>query len=198
MKNMDDKYVLFDFQNVVRMIQEKLKQKEDKGSCCELLESVNEKMTIEDMPFYKDYLSKFDTEHAFGDLILKKPDVPHSDADYSILQKLIYGSFSSDYKFNYDSDSHSYELLISVVSGNESITVKLHELFWFQIWNLFTIYLEEQFKLEELIIESEDMDNDIDETRNLRKVVFGKKIMQLKNQIENAEILSDMNDLLNS
>lgn len=193
---MKNKYSLFDFQGIVQQIRHKHEQKKEPMSCQELLEGVDEKMTIEDMPFHKDYLSTFDTEHAFDSLVLKRDTTMElSETDYDIMQKLVYASFSSSYNFFYDSDSLSYELWISVTSENATTTKKLHELDFIQVMTLFLIYVEEQFNLEGIKNESEIDKYIIDKERSTRKIVFEKKIMQLKRQINNQ---SDLMDLLHS
>jgi len=63
---------------------------------------------------------------------------------------------------------------------------------------LYSIYVEEQFNMEGLKNESETDKNDIDKQRSIRKIVFDKKIMQLKRQIDNRDNLSNLMDLLHS
>ncbi len=196
---MKNKYSLFDFQGIVQQIRHKHELKNEPKSCQELLESVDEKMTIEDMPFYKDYLSTFDTEHAFDSLVLKRDTTMGlSEADCDIMQKLVYASYSSNYNFFYDNDSLSYELWISVTSEDKTTTKKFHDLDFIQVMTLFLIYVEEQFNLEGIKNESEIDKDIIDKERSMRKIVFEKKIMQLKRQIDNQLNLMDLLHLLDS
>lgn len=58
---MDKKYEMFDFQSIITQLKEK-HDGEEKFK--KFIEGLNDNSTIEDMPFYKDYLSKFEVERA--------------------------------------------------------------------------------------------------------------------------------------
>jgi len=127
-------------------------------------------MLITDEPFYK-YLEKFKT------IPYKVPEDFKKDFDWDLLLRIIAGSFSSDYEFEFpDIDLENIvneemlypELIIHVSSGDQQVSKKITELWSFQILRLFEIYCEEQINLHKLKIEDENEKNAIDEERKLR------------------------------
>ena len=200
---------LFDFQDIIQDIRDKIK--EGKELYCEhLLDTIDEDTEFEDLPVYKEYLSIFDVEHDLGGLELLFPSALNDcKADSLSVLRLVAASFSSTYDLEYDDETNSVILIISSESHGESRTAKLPDLWSFQIRRLFEIYIEEQLNLEALRLNSEAEKKAIEEERKVKLMVFQKKIRQLGKQIEKKErihesqkessdILSDMDDLLNS
>ena len=154
----------------------------------------------------------FDVEHVLGELGLGlhfSPRLPEYEADFMPLLRLVAASFSSTYELEYDDETNSVNLIITSKSHGESRTKALDELWSFQIHRLFEIYLEEQLNLEALRLYSEAEKEAIEKERKMKLLVFQKKIRQLRKQIEKKErmredlkesndILSDLDDLLNS
>ena len=123
---MDKKYEMFDFQSIITQLKEK-HDGEEKFK--KFIEGLNDNSTIEDMPFYKDYLSKFEVERAFDDFNLTDvEDVLLSKDDLFMLFRLIVASFSSSYDILYDKQSKTIDLSISVKSSEQFITKKISEL----------------------------------------------------------------------
>lgn len=200
---------LFDFQSIIQGLRDQIKRGE-KLVCERLLDDITEETEYEELPLYKEYLSLFDVEHDLGDLELAFPSaLDDCKADAPSLLRLVAASFSSSYDLEYDDETNSVILSISVESHGESRTEKLPDLWSFQIIRLFEIYVEEQFNLEALRLNSEDGKRAIEEERKVKLMVYQKKIRQLEKQIEKQErirvaqkesddILSDMDALLNS
>ena len=153
--------MLFDFPAFI----EELRQKEDKKEIVEKYEKHFWKIQwdIRDQIWYTDYLSQFPTQSYIT------PEDLEDDFDWDILQKLVIGSFSSDYELK--QDDNGWELYIAVKSGDQSIVKTVSELWSFQILRLYEIYIEEQMKL--FILAAEEMENaekdgdDDEETMNL-------------------------------
>lgn len=106
---------------------------------------------IEQHPFYREYLSKFDT--CFE--LVTPDDVEMEPHEWDLLIRLVMGSFSSSYYLELDeewklipSDKIKVHLRICTKSEGEPITKLVEELFTFQIERLFEIYVQEQIKLQ--------------------------------------------------
>lgn len=192
---MDKNYELFFFQDII----EELKEKHDgEEKFDKLMEGIDENSVIEDMPFYKDYLSKFDIERVFNDYKLAAVEKELLSKDeLFILFRLITASFSSSYEIIYDKQSNSIDLSVSVKSGEQTVTKNISELWSFQIIRLFEIYVNEQI---EYIIKDFDPDEieELEDERKLKLMVFEKKVRQLRNLQKTDEKLADLDELLNS
>lgn len=105
---------------------------------------------LENEPFYKDYLSKFEI------IPYRVPYECRNDFDYDLLGKLICGSFSCDTKFMFIEDNTTPDLCISVDGPKKTILIKRVEELWsFQLLRCFEIYLDEMINLQLLIYTNE-------------------------------------------
>ena len=192
---MDKKYEMFDFQNIIAQLKEK-HDGEEKFE--KFIEGFDENSVIEDMPFYKDYVSKFDVEHAFDGFVLTavENELLTKD-DLFMLFRFILASFSSSYDILFDKRSNSIDFSVSVTFGEQSITKKIAELWSFQIMRLFDIYVNEQIEISIEDYDSEELE-DLKEQQKIRLMVFEKKVRQIQNLQETDDILADLDDLLNS
>lgn len=193
---MDNKYIYFDFQEVIQSIREGLEttNEEDRNSITPILDAITTDMVLEDLPFYKEYLSKIDVDKVLcGRKIITPSEFSLSKADCDVLLRLVIGSLSSDYDLNYIKEKDMVELEISVESDGIAITKKLQELWSFQIVRLYEIYISEMLRLESFTEEKEIIA--MEKKMNLR--VCEKKTNMLMDQIENEETISSLDDLLN-
>lgn len=202
---------LFNYQDVINVIRDEVKNGK-KLECEPLLDDIAEDAEYEYLPLYKEYLSLFHVEHDLGELGLGvhfPPKLTDFEADFKPLLRLVAASFSSTYELEYDDETNSVNLIITSVSQGKSVTKKLHDLWSFQIRRLFEIYIEEQLTLEALRLNSEVEKKAIEKEREMKLMVYKKKMRQLKDQIEkkermcenqreSGEIISEMDDLLNS
>ena len=192
---MDKKYEMFDFQSIITQLKEK-HDGEEKFK--KFIEGLNDNSTIEDMPFYKDYLSKFEVERAFDDFNLTDvEDVLLSKDDLFMLFRLIVASFSSSYDILYDKQSKTIDLSISVKSSEQFITKKISELWSFQIMKMFDIYVNEQIELSIEDYDPEELE-EIKDQRKIRLMIFEKKVRQIHDLQGTDETLAKLDDLLNS
>jgi len=192
---MDKKYEMFNFKNIIA----DLKEKHDGEEKFEkFIEGFDENSVIEDMPFYKDYVSKFDVERAFDgfNLTAVENELLTKD-DMFLLSRLILASFSSSYDILYDKQSNSIDFSVSVTSGEQSITKKISEIWSFQIMRLFDIYVNEQIELSIEDYDSEELE-DLKEQQKIRLMVFEKKVRQIHDLKGTDETLAELDDLLNS
>lgn len=192
---MDKKYEMFDFQSIITQLKEK-HDGEEKFK--KFIEGLNDNSTIEDMPFYKDYLSKFEVERVFDDFNLTDvEDVLLSKDDLFMLFRLIVASFSSSYDILYDKQSKTIDLSISVKSSEQFITKKISELWSFQIMKMFDIYVNEQIELSIEDYDPEELEEFKDQ-RKIRLMIFEKKVRQIHDLQGTDETLAKLDDLLNS
>ena len=140
--------MLFDFPAFI----EELKEKEDKKEIVEKYEKYFWKIEwdIKDQIWYTDYLSKFPSQSYLT------PEDLEDDFDRDILEKLVIGSFSSDYELKQDNKDGEWELYIAVKSWDQSIVKTVSELWSFQILRLYEIYIEEQMNLQILMNEEDE------------------------------------------
>lgn len=190
---------VFNFQEIVTGFREKIAEKNqnDKKEAHPLLDAITEETEFEDLSLYKEYLSGFDVERDLEGFELSyDPCYARYEADFPILLRLVAASFSSSYTLDYNTETGKVDLIITVQSGDQSITKKLDELRAFQILRLFEIYVEEQLNLAEIRENSESEKKAIDMQRNLRLVVYQKKLRMLRNKREGEKTLSSLDDLL--
>ena len=140
--------MLFDFPAFI----EELREKEDKKEIVEKYERLFWKIQwdIKDQIWYTDYLSKFPSQSFLT------PEDLDDDFDWDILEKLVVGSFSSDYELKQEDKDGDWELYIAVKSWDQSIVKTVSELWSFQILRLYEIYIEEQMNLQILMNEEDE------------------------------------------
>ena len=173
--------MLFDFPAFI----EELREKEDKKEIVEKYEKYFGKIQwdIKDQIWYTDYLSKFPAQSYLT------PEDLEDDFDWDILQKLVIGSFSSDYELKQDKGEW-WELYIAVKSWDQSIVKTVSELWSFQILRLYEIYIEEQMNLQILMNEeSEDGESEKEALLSERQVRLKKwdAVLDTMNRWREAE-----------
>ena len=172
--------MLFDFPAFI----EELREKEDKKEIVEKYEKYFGKIQwdIKDQIWYKDYLSKFPFQSYLT------PEDLEDDFDWDILQKLVIGSFSSDYELKQDDKNKDWELYIAVKSWDQSIVKTVSELWSFQILRLYEIYIEEQMNLQ-ILMNEEDEDNEKEALISERQVRLKKwnAVLDTLNRWKEAE-----------
>ena len=174
--------MLFDFPAFI----EELKEKEDKKEIVEKYEKYFWKIQwdIKDQIWYTDYLSKFPIQSYLT------PEDLEDDFDWDVLQKLVIGSFSSDYELKQDDKDGWWELYIAVKSWDQSIVKTVSELWSFQILRLYEIYIEEQMNLQILMSEEdEEWESEKDALISEREVRLKKwnAILDTLNRSQEAE-----------
>ena len=171
--------MLFDFPAFI----EELREKEDKKEIVEKYEKYFWKIQwdIKDQVRYKDYLSKFPFQSYLT------PEDLDDDFDWDILEKLVIGSFSSDYELKQDKDEW-WELYIAVKSWDQSIVKTVSELWSFQILRLYEIYIEEQMNLQ-ILMNEEDEENEKEALISEREVRLKKwnAVIDTMNRWKEAE-----------
>lgn len=151
--------LLFNFQEFISEMREKDDKKDIVAKYEELYGTIQG--DIYEQPWYTDYLAKFSF------MAFATPDELEEDFDWDLLQKLILGSFSSDYELKYDEEKALNELYIAVKSGDQTVVKTLSELWSFQVLRLYEIYIEEQLNMHTLRAEDEEQ-GAIDAEREVR------------------------------
>ena len=147
--------------------------------------AISEDSNIEDMPFYKDYLSKFDTEKELDGMELKwdKSDLVNYK-DYDLLQRLVLGSIYVDYKLDFDKEDQTYTLTIVT----ESVSRPLNTLMFVEFGQLFRIFIDEMLVMEIAKHDEESGGSQwVEEQRQIRLKYFERKAEQLRNAIRGIE-----------
>ena len=157
------------------------------------ISNIPDDMTFEELPIYREYLSKFAVSPFFRDKpLLTDDDVKLSKADSDLFLKLVCGSFSSSYQIAYNEEKGGLELVLHVEVQDKSVTKKLDKLWWFQIEQMFIIYLSELLSLEYFLKNNIDKDSN-EEAMGIRLVTFEKNMRMLEANIQRDN--SDDNDI---
>lgn len=192
---MEKKYELFDFLDIIAA---QKKKHDGEENFDKLMESIDENSVIEDMPFYKNYLSKFEVEQFFdGYKLTAVEEELLSKDDLFLLFRLIFASLSSSYDISYDKKSNSIDISVSVTSGEQTITKTISELWSFQIMRLFEIYVNELIEFDIKDFDPDEIEG-LENERKLKLMIFEKKMRQIRDLQGTEEILSDLDELLNS
>lgn len=174
--------MLFDFPAFI----EELREKEDKKEIVEKYEKFFWKIQwdIKDQIWYTDYLSQFKPQSYLT------PEDLEDDFDWDMLQKLVIGSFSSDYELKQEGKDGNWELYIAVKSWDQSIVKTVSELWSFQILRLYEIYIEEQMNLQILMNEeNEEWESEKEALLSERQVRLKKwnAVLETLNRSQEAE-----------
>lgn len=94
---------------------------------------------IEDQEWYKTYLSQFKMVE------YEVPEDFKDDFDWQLLMKIVAWSFNSEWYLDIENEKNQFQ--ISVQDWDNYIIKKVSELWWFQIFRLFEIFLEEQLTI---------------------------------------------------
>lgn len=197
-----DGYEIFFFQGVIDDLRDIIKERggKDDEFYLKFLDAIPEDAKIEDIPLYKEYLSKFDLARAFGSIPFKTGSDDASLKDYELLIRLILASFSTTYEFIYDEEEEAVELELTAKQGGRAISAKLQDLLLIQIDRMLLTYLNEQFEIICTVESDEDIEEAreaLDEVRVEKIVSFRKKVKALKKQIEAIKIKQELDNLLN-
>jgi len=152
-------------------------------------------LTIEDQPFFQNYLSQFSIPFK----IVISNDCP-DDFDWELMIRYILGSVSTDYKLILDEDWKNHpkgtptvHIAICVSTAEKNECKMLDELFDLQVLEIFKAYTYEQIKLSLVIKEESDeyKDNELSMKDGLenqllvykcREFMMHKEIQSIRNK----------------
>ncbi len=120
-------YLCFDMREVLSEIRvTSAKVSDDKpGSFLSYLKNIPDDIAVEELPIYRDYLSKFNLSPFLRDKrILTAADDKISKEDCDLFIKLVCGSLSSSFDFLLNEEKNGIELIIHVMNGETPITKK--------------------------------------------------------------------------
>ena len=196
---------IFDFHRLWEEILERSKESDDPNFAefpVYLKKIYPKEPKLEELDCYREYLSLFVVSgELYGKEFLNDCDMSRDEC--ILLLKLVAASFSSTYEVAYLKDEDKLELTIHVTSGDQSITKKLQEIWSFQVYTLYRIYLEEQLHLEFLLASGE---RDVKGQRKQRLSVFEKEMARCVFDLHGLSggrgvgrsIDEELDDLLNS
>lgn len=183
-------YNLFKFQQFINNLRLPYKQGKPEDTIKKLLDSVTDDMTIEDMVFYKEYLSRFDIGKAIeGYELVTNPESKATKDDYLMLLRLICASFSTaDFVVSFDEKNHTVEFTIKVGTEERGFVKKLQEFRYLHILMLLERYLAEQFRMEALRMDS-DVDREaVELKRGVVETYFETTMMKSRKHDTTCEI----------
>ena len=133
------------------------------------------------LPFYKEYLVKFEVDPGLKKR-LRVPEGVLTESDVVLFLRLAVASFSSTYVFEHLDKIDKERFKITCENDDTSITKKLDELWGFQIYRLFEIYMEEQMRLATEIKKSEFQAESIMKERAIRLKIYHNNLDDLKKE----------------
>lgn len=183
-------YKLFKFQQFVNNLRLPYKQGKPMDTVKKLLDSVTDEINIEDLAFYKEYLSKFDIGKAIeGYELVTNPESKATKDDYLMLLRLICASFSTaDFVVSFDEENHTVEFTIKVGTEERGFVKKLQEFQYLHILMLLERYLAEQFRMEALRMDSKVDRDEIDLKRDVVVTYFETKMEKSRKHDSTCEI----------
>ena len=162
---------------------------------------ISEDRTLEEMPFYQEYLAAFDIEGELAGFTLREdffpPSVhkalekiggikcldpkPSAD-DLELMQRLIFGSLSVGYELVQDKDIPSvYRLVIHAEGRQKSATRGLEQVTMDQFKKMFRIFIVEQIRLSVILTDENDPErDDVWRERANRLALFLEKAQMLR------------------
>ena len=177
---------LFDIQEIWEEILNHAREAGDReADFLAYLEKTYPNPRLEDFVFYKKYLSRFVLNNELRDKeFLVDEDLDLTREECLLLMRLAAASFSSTYDLEYLPEEDKLELTFHVTSGDESITKKLQDLYDFQVYPLYRIYLEEQLHLECYMEDGMIYDDEQD----IQVSIFEKQMARCVDQLHGAAI----------
>jgi len=177
-------YRFFDFQLFVRNLRLPYKLKEKPNDSLKLLlDSITDDMTIEDMPFFDEYLSKFDIEKFIdGYQLVNNPEPKATHDDYIMLLRLACASFSTaDFVALFDNDNKTVEFVFKFEGEKRSIVRKLQDISNTHVMLLMDVFVADQFKMEAKRMESDASRDEVDTKRDVVLTYFETKMEKSRN-----------------
>ena len=158
----------------------------------ELLFGNQNGLTVEDQPFYKDYLSLF--------LMPFQVAIPdEGDHDWGLLLSLIFGSFYSEYTLTLEEEWKEnplvrpmVQLSISVNFEGQGVTRNLDELSDVHIIRLFEIYVDEQINSAIIRQQEDGGQESVDSERERIVSLYKKKLLQVLREVKSHIALMEL------
>jgi len=195
-------YNFFNFQDIISTLRKSdVKNKEVLMPFEAYYGPISEDGTLEEMPFYKDYLAAFDIEGELAGFTLRRDFIPPSvhqalekiggikcldpkpsTDDFELMQRLVVGSLSVGYALVRDNDSPSvYRFVIQAEGRQNSATRGLERVTEEQFKRMFRIFIEEQIRISVILTDENDPErDDVWRERANRLVLFQQKAQLLR------------------
>ncbi len=183
---------LFDFESFIERLRKHDKKREDIAAYESYYGTINP--DLKKQVWYVNYVKAFENLYPEKGVLVPK-DLEDS-FDWRVLFALVTASFSSSFRFEKveDDPSGSLRLWIKVSSksddSDEAVTIEksLDELWSFQIYRLYEIYIEEQINLQR--IQAEELESDgINEERRERLASLKKALNKVSGEEDEEEVI---------
>lgn len=195
--------IIFHFQNCIESIRKEAKERAKKGkplSCEPLLKTITEDTELEDLPMYKNYLSRFNVEHDFADLDLRLfPSLikRHYYDDYLMFIRFVAASsLIISYEFVYDANAKDVDMVITFLHEGKPRTVKCSDFHSYNMRGGFKDFVLEQLDDQSSYGNPPSMNETMDEKRDRKVREYQQKIKKLHDELERMQ--RDQKDIENT
>ena len=161
MSKTDRGYLAFNMKESLQAVRERLRERDKANEwlpdgAIQYVNNIPDDIAIEDLPVYRDYLSKFTPGPAFRDKrLLTTADDQISKDDGDLLFKMICGNVKITYDIVFNEEWDGWELTTHYEDNEGSVSKKIYKLHWTAIKNILTSLLFE-YLMQECLLESSD------------------------------------------
>ena len=208
MSKTDRGYLAFNMKETLQATRERIREGVEANEWfpegfTQYVNNIPDDIAVEELPIYRDYLSKFTPGPFFRDkLLLTTADDKISKDDGDLFFKMVCGSADFTYDLMFNEEWDKWELTVHHENEEGCITKKIYKLNWSPIKNLFPLLLHE-YLMKEYALKK---DNRYVKDRMQKKIeVFEQKMQVLEakhnpNPIhdEDIDIDAELDKLLNS
>lgn len=173
-------YKLFNFQRTLDKIRN---AHNEKTYLQEYLETIPADAKLEDMHFYKDYLSRINLKLDLDTDFLANRFFKNVATDLDLLQRLVLGSPSIYCEFLYDEYEEGISLSMSVTQDDITVQKTMDELSTKQIMSLFYTLIKEQLTFDAQRVNAEYRET-IDNYREKNLLSINESIGEFKRQFQ--------------
>ena len=196
MSKPDRGYLAFNMKEALQAVRGKIREKVEANDWfpegfIQYVNNIPDDMTVEELPIYRDYLSKFTPGPFFRDkhLLTTADDIISKD-DGDLFFKMVCGSVNLTYDLVFNEEWDGWELTTHYENNEGTISKKIYKLQWTVIKNIFTSLLFECL-MKEFALKD---DNRYTKDSMQEKIAIFEKNMQALEAKYNPTSLHDNDD----
>ncbi len=208
MSKPDRGYLAFNMKEALQAVRESVEKTVDENEWLpygfvQYVNNIPDDITVEELPIYRDYLSKFTPGPLFRDkLLLTTADDRISKDDGDLFFKMVCGSISSTYDLEFNEEWDRWELTIHVEDDEGTISKKAFKMHWTSIRKMYAKLLIKYLMLEYILKNHSGYEED----KIQKKIeVFEQKMQALEAKYKSKplhakdfDIDAELDKLLNS
>ena len=201
-------YLVFNMKEALLAAKETLREREKANKwlpddAIQYINNIPDDIAIEDLPIYRDYLSKFTPSPFFRDKrLLTTADDRISKEDGDLLFKMICGTVIVTYDLVFNEEWDGWEITTHYESEAESVSKKIYKQHWTAIKKIFPSLLS-GYLIDECVLKSGN--RYVEDTLQKKVEVFEQKMQALEAKYnpkpihdEDIDIDAELDKLLNS